>query len=371
MRIRLGLFAFVGVFALAVVMMFGQFVLAATTAAIMPSADGFYAQWTPSTGTSHFALVDETPCNTTDYNSTIVVGNRDSYTVDVSSVPNGATITQIDIKPCASRVKVSGANPVMNVFYRLNGVNSADAGAYSLSGTSPVEQATTTYSSLSVLKTATTTLEAGAVLTSSTKGAKLSRIATTITYTALTAPSGASDSATTTSQIRVLWSDNSSNEAGFTVDRSLDALNWTTVATTSANVNSYYDTGLSTYTRYYHRVRAYNFGAYSAYSNTASATTTDTIPAAPSGLIATAVPSGTSTNVVLDWTDNSSNELGFKVERNVGTSTTIFSQIATTTANIITYTDLARPSGTYVYRIRAYNSGGNSVYSNTATTTIP
>src|SRR5689334_12259935 len=77
---------------------------AAITGTLLPVSDGHYAQWTPSTGTSHFANVDETPCNTTDFNSTTVVRNRDSYGVSVSSIPDGATITQIDIKPCASRV---------------------------------------------------------------------------------------------------------------------------------------------------------------------------------------------------------------------------------------------------------------------------
>jgi hypothetical protein len=46
---------------------------------LLPNADGTYSQFTPSTGTSHFALVDETTPNTTDYNDGLTVGNRDSY----------------------------------------------------------------------------------------------------------------------------------------------------------------------------------------------------------------------------------------------------------------------------------------------------
>lgn len=47
--------------------------------AIYPTADGFYTQWTTSTGTDHYALVDETDPNTTDYNSDGTIGNKDSY----------------------------------------------------------------------------------------------------------------------------------------------------------------------------------------------------------------------------------------------------------------------------------------------------
>jgi len=46
---------------------------------IYPTSDGNYSQFTPSTGTSHFALVDETTPNTTDYNDGSTVSDRDSY----------------------------------------------------------------------------------------------------------------------------------------------------------------------------------------------------------------------------------------------------------------------------------------------------
>ena len=45
------------------------------------------------------------------------------------------------------------------------------------------------------------------------------------------------------------------------------------IATVGANVKTYANTGLSSYTSYYYRVRAYNAAGNSAYSNTASART--------------------------------------------------------------------------------------------------
>jgi hypothetical protein len=47
--------------------------------AIYPNADGAYTSLTPSTGSSHFALVDEATPNTTDYNSSSTPAAKDSY----------------------------------------------------------------------------------------------------------------------------------------------------------------------------------------------------------------------------------------------------------------------------------------------------
>jgi List-Bact-rpt repeat protein/VCBS repeat protein len=68
--------------------------------------------------------------------------------------------------------------------------------------------------------------------------------------------------------------------------------------------------------------------------------------------------------VQISWTDNSSNESGFKVERKVGTSGT-FAQIGTTGIDVATYTDASAIDGTtYCYRVRAFNAAGDSGYSN-------
>jgi hypothetical protein len=87
------------------------------------------------------------------------------------------------------------------------------------------------------------------------------------------------------------------------------------------------------------------------------------IPAAPSGLTATAV---SQTQINLAWTDNSSNEDGFKIERSPNGNSS-WSQIATVGPNITTYSNTGLNKNTrYHYRVRAYNVLGNSAYSNTA-----
>jgi murein DD-endopeptidase MepM/ murein hydrolase activator NlpD len=86
-----------------------------------------------------------------------------------------------------------------------------------------------------------------------------------------------------------------------------------------------------------------------------------TTPAAPSNLRAT---TDTALRVLLFWTDNSSNETGFKIERKTGTNGS-WTQIALLGANAAGYANTGLPPGTnYVYRVRATNTSGDSPYSN-------
>lgn len=88
-------------------------------------------------------------------------------------------------------------------------------------------------------------------------------------------------------------------------------------------------------------------------------------PNAPAGLTAIAV---SSSQINLSWTDNSNNEAGFKVERKAGIGGT-YTQIASVGANVTAHSDTGLTAGTaYYYRVMAYNSFGDSVYSNEANT---
>ena len=70
--------------------------------------------------------------------------------------------------------------------------------------------------------------------------------------------------------------------------------------------------------------------------------------------------------LTLTWSDTSTNENGFKVERKTGT-VGAYGQIATVAAETTGYVDAAVTAGaTYCYRVRAYNSAGDSAYSNEA-----
>lgn len=91
------------------------------------------------------------------------------------------------------------------------------------------------------------------------------------------------------------------------------------------------------------------------------------VPVAPTNLVGNL----TNSQIVLTWTDNSTNETGFTIERKIGTGT--YTQIGTVATNIATYSDVAVSAGnTYTYRVFSTNSAGNSTtYSNEVTITIP
>lgn len=73
--------------------------------------------------------------------------------------------------------------------------------------------------------------------------------------------------------VTVAWEDNSSDEAGFKVERGADGVNFTEIATVGANVTTYVDATAFSATKYYYRVAAYDATRQSEYSNVTSVTT--------------------------------------------------------------------------------------------------
>jgi hypothetical protein len=68
----------------------------------LPTTDGANSDWTPSTGTDHYATIDENPPNTTDYNSTLTLNAVD--TVSVEAFKNdGADIFALQVNLLASK----------------------------------------------------------------------------------------------------------------------------------------------------------------------------------------------------------------------------------------------------------------------------
>ena len=81
-----------------------------------------------------------------------------------------------------------------------------------------------------------------------------------------------------------------------------------------------------------------------------------------------------STNVNLTWQDNSSNELGFVIQRKLGDTVSVepFATIDTVGTDIVTYTDTTvSDTTTYTYRVYAYNSDTVSQFSNLAQISTP
>jgi fibronectin type III domain protein len=185
-------------------------------------------------------------------------------------------------------------------------------------------------------------------------------------------PSNLSANAVSSSQINLSWTDNSNNEDGFKIERCTGAgcTTFAQIAQVGANVTTYSDTGRADDTTYRYRVRAFatSCGGDSAYSNEAEATTP---LAAPTNLTATAGGKPSSQFVDLSWTDNSTSNTNYDIERCAGSGCTNFAPL-TTVGDVTSYRDstVARRT-TYNYRVRARNAGNGDVsaYSNTASAT--
>jgi hypothetical protein len=193
------------------------------------------------------------------------------------------------------------------------------------------------------------------------------------------APSNLNATAVASHEIDLSWMDNSDNESGFKIERCTGSMSACTldssfgqIAQVGAGVITYADTTVAAVATYTYRVRAFNAGGNSPYSNGAEATTpTETAPAAPTNLTATPTSKKpTDSFVDLKWQDNSDNETNFDIERCTGAGCTLFTPLATVGANVMTYHDAPTlRKTTYVYRVKARNSASDSAFSNIASAT--
>jgi len=187
------------------------------------------------------------------------------------------------------------------------------------------------------------------------------------------APTFLGAAAASATQIDLGWTDMSSDETGFIVERSLTGTGgWAAItgSPTAINAQTESDTGLTCNTTYYYQVRATNAGGDSA--NITANATTSACPTAPTGLSATAA---SATQINLGWTDMSSNETGFKIYRN-GTELLPSPKGAAGagTGTIIMFNDTGLTCGTtYNYAVNATNATGDSanITANATTSSCP
>ncbi len=158
------------------------------------------------------------------------------------------------------------------------------------------------------------------------------------------------------------WQDNAVNETAFNIYRSLDPTDPGTLLTAPANSVSFTDTGLAANTLYYYRIQAVNgtlAGDLSTQINRRTLTVT-AAPPAPSGLSAFAPGSWT---VVLAWSDTSTNEDEFIIERS-GSPASVWTELGRVGFNVKTFTDgTVTPDVTYSYRVKSSNETGVSTSS--------
>ncbi|MDD5225010.1 MAG: fibronectin type III domain-containing protein [bacterium] len=169
--------------------------------------------------------------------------------------------------------------------------------------------------------------------------------------------------AVSATQIDLSWQDNSGDEKGFQLERKTGGGAYALLASLPLDTTSYSDTGLTPDSSYTYRVNAFNPGGNSAYSNEVTAQTPSNLPAAPAGLSAEAVPGH---QINLSWSAGSGNQDGFEIERKEGAAGT-YASLTTLGPGVLTFPDVnLTPGADYYYRVRAYNTYGNSVYSGEA-----
>lgn len=103
-----------------------------------------------------------------------------------------------------------------------------------------------------------------------------------------TVPSQLVATGASTTSVNVTWNDNSANETGFDLYRSINnTSNYIKISSFAANTTSFTDTELFSNSVYYYRILATGIGGSSAYSNADSAKTLNNLP------VLTAVPAQT------------------------------------------------------------------------------
>ncbi|HET6251018.1 MAG TPA: fibronectin type III domain-containing protein, partial [Tepidisphaeraceae bacterium] len=188
----------------------------------------------------------------------------------------------------------------------------------------------------------------------------------TVATTLPAAPSDVQVTGVNPTTVDVSWQNNSLGYTGILVQRSADGgTTWSTVGNPTIGQTSIVDTGVAEAHSYIFQVTASNAGGPSA---AATSSTFTTVPAAPTALSATAT---SASNVVLNWTNNSSGATGYVVER--GTDGENFGTTFPVDSSTHTFTDTSASAATnYYYRVYATGIGGPSGYSNNAqATTIP
>lgn len=209
-----------------------------------------------------------------------------------------------------------------------------------------------------------------------------SSFTSTVTETANSAPAAPSNVSASvptcdgSKNVSVSWTDNSDDEDNFNIEYRVDGSGDAYSQLCQANANETSITcGAATLTNgetYETRVVAVNSCGETASTNTDTVTMTSD-PSAPSGCSASWDDgSGSSPGCAVDlsWTDNATNECGYKVYRKLQTDSNYGTEIADISANSTSYRDSDASENTdYDYKIEAYNDVGTGSCTTSISTT--
>lgn len=174
-------------------------------------------------------------------------------------------------------------------------------------------------------------------------------------------PSAFAVSRISESRLDLNWTNGNPSPAAHRVERSLNgSTGFTEIASLTAGTSTYSNTGLEADREYFYRIRAVNASGFSVYSAVQSGRTLPVPPGRPTNLAAALLPS---LAVRLTWVlAAGGTPQGIKVERSENSGGN-FTQVGIATGAVTSYDDTsAQPDRAYLYRVRAYNDGGHSLY---------
>jgi hypothetical protein len=170
-------------------------------------------------------------------------------------------------------------------------------------------------------------------------------------------PLGMTATSVSNARVDIRWRDVSSNETGFRIYRRLGTSGpWSMVGRVVPGSTSFSDTtatGNQTSNQYMYYVRSYNAAGSSPPANAVK------VPFRPTNLAVT--PGAAAGQIVVSWTDNSSNESGFVVYRkdNSCSSSSSWNLAGTLGVNRTSWTCTGLASGAdYSFKVRAYFKTG-------------
>jgi fibronectin type 3 domain-containing protein len=175
---------------------------------------------------------------------------------------------------------------------------------------------------------------------------------------------------TTANTIALSWTDHFNNhpydEDGFRLERfDPSSGTYVTIAILPPNVTTFLDTGLTPMVVYSYNVVSFNSGGDSSPASASA----ETVPvASPGPLLITSITANT---IGLAWSDNYSDEDGYRIRRYDSASGN-FGEVAILGANVTTFRDTGlTPGVTYYYEVVAFNSGGESSPANASAQATP
>ena len=182
-------------------------------------------------------------------------------------------------------------------------------------------------------------------------------------------PSNLSGTTISATEINLTWTDNSTDETGFKLERQPDGqVTWDIVAASLApNTQAYADSGLSPSTLYHYRVSAFNAVGSSGFSSADAATFDPPLDGTPIALTATMV---SSSSIDVTWTDVATNAASFVVQHSSTSSSGPWTTAGSVGPGVEYFQDTGLISGTeYWYRVYASNNGNESPPSNVVSAT--